>query len=248
MKNHWTNLAHELHQQNIAYVLVTILGKRGSAPRDSGTKMIVTADTSYATIGGGQLEYKAIEQAREMLNGLRPDPSPDTNSDQHLEHYPLGPKLGQCCGGSTNILFEHFAARSPHIMLFGAGHVGHALTTILGELPVHVEWVDNRSEQFPDNLRFSNIKPVISTSPLNEIAGMPSNGYYLIMTHDHQLDFDLCCAALKRDDAQFIGLIGSNTKWLRFIKRLSDAGFDEAQIASIQCPIGLSNVNLRTDN
>jgi xanthine dehydrogenase accessory factor len=62
------------------------------------------------------------------------------------------------------------------------------------------------------------------------------------MTHDHELDFKLCVSILNRGDARFIGLIGSTTKWLRFSKRLADAGFSESQIKEIHCPIGLDDV------
>ena len=235
---HWSEIVHQLNQQNCPYVLVTILGVRGSAPRDSSTKMIITKQQNYNTIGGGRLEFMVIEQARNMLK------APQTN--QHIEYYPLGTKLGQCCGGSTSVLFEYFSPQYIETMLFGAGHVGEALSKILLELPLKLHWVDNRDGQFPvakplDNTT-TNCRTIISSSPVKEVIDMPANGYYLIMTHDHQLDFELCCAILERNDAQFIGLIGSKTKWLRFQKRLSSAGFSEQQINRIQCPIGLTDV------
>ncbi|MBL4673785.1 MAG: xanthine dehydrogenase accessory protein XdhC [Arenicella sp.] len=243
MSSHWAEVIGQLNQLNQAYVLVTVLGVRGSAPRDSGTKMIVTEQQSYNTIGGGNLEFMVTEQARLMLH--------QTASDQHLEHYPLGPKLGQCCGGSTTILFEFFASSRANVMLFGAGHVGIALSKIMLDLPVSLRWVDNRAEQFSQPLantlegarrEGAHLEEIVSDDPAKEVASMPAASYFIIMTHDHELDFKLCMAILHRGDARFIGLIGSTTKWLRFVKRLSDAGFSESQIKKIHCPIGLTDV------
>jgi xanthine dehydrogenase accessory factor len=234
MTSHWADIVARLNHRNQAYVLVTVLGVKGSAPRDSGTKMVVTLDKIHNTIGGGNLEYLVTEQARTMLQQ-------PTNS-QHLEHYPLGPKLGQCCGGNTTILFESFASSRADLMLFGAGHVGTALSKIMLDLPVSLRWVDNRVEQFPPKLSSDKVRAIVSDEPTNEITSMPSDSYFIIMTHDHDLDFRLCVAILKRGDARFIGLIGSATKWLRFRKRLSEAGFSEAEISQIQCPIGLDKV------
>lgn len=243
MSSHWSETISQLNQRNQAYVLVTVLGVRGSAPRDSGTKMIVTEQQSYNTIGGGNLEYMVTEQARLMLN--------ETVSHQHVEHYPLGPKLGQCCGGSTTIFFECFASSHVNVMLFGAGHVGTALSKIMLDLPASLRWVDNRAEQFfqpsensieSTRLETARLEKIVSADPVQEVANMPADSYFFIMTHDHELDFNLCTAILARDDARFIGLIGSTTKWLRFRKRLLDAGFGEDQVDRIECPIGNQEV------
>lgn len=79
--------------------LVSILASEGSAPRGAGTRMLVTADGLLGTIGGGQLEYRAVEQARAIL-ALPP-------GNWRVQDYPLGPLLGQCCGGRVRLLIEH---------------------------------------------------------------------------------------------------------------------------------------------
>ncbi|MEQ8803623.1 MAG: xanthine dehydrogenase accessory protein XdhC, partial [Haliea sp.] len=209
------------------------LGSRGSTPRDSGTKMLVGENGTFCSIGGGHLEYKAIELARVMLG--KPD------ADQRIEHFPLGPRLGQCCGGSATVLFESFPGSRVNLMLFGAGHVGKALVTILGQLPCRVQWVDSREEQFPESLP-DNVSAVISEAPEMEVESMPANSYYLVMTHNHQLDFAISEAVLKRGDARYIGLIGSSTKWQRFQMRFERRGFDRADYQTLRCPVGLETV------
>jgi len=82
-----------------AAAMVSVLATEGSAPRGAGTRMLVTSDGLYGTIGGGQLEYRAVEQARAIL--AHPP------GDWRVQDYPLGPLLGQCCGGRVRVLIEH---------------------------------------------------------------------------------------------------------------------------------------------
>ena len=79
-------------------VWVAVAGVRGSAPREEGAGMAVTLASVTGTIGGGHLELKAIELAREWLRLGK------TSATQR--HYPLGPALGQCCGGAVDLLFR----------------------------------------------------------------------------------------------------------------------------------------------
>ncbi|AOI69790.1 xanthine dehydrogenase accessory protein XdhC [Burkholderia ubonensis] len=84
-----------------AAVLVTVAHTDGSAPREAGTKMLVTRDTARHTIGGGHLEWKAIEIARHLLKDGAHVPHA-----RKLERLALGPSLGQCCGGAVVLAFE----------------------------------------------------------------------------------------------------------------------------------------------
>ena len=229
----WLESAGALEAAGIPHVIVTVLGARGSTPRDSGTKMVVTADGSYCTIGGGHLEFRSMEIAREML----------LCGDQHqrLESFPLGARLGQCCGGSAHLLFESFPGYAVDLMLFGAGHVGRALVSLLGQLPCRVRWVDSRPEQFPSQLP-ANVQSLLSDSPADEVASMPPGSYYLVMTHNHPLDFDISAAAVRRADARYIGLIGSDTKWRRFQMRFEHRGYPEQDYKAVRCPVGLAAV------
>ena len=94
----WISALAELQQHGTPCVLVTIIEERGSTPRNAGSKMVVTVDRIFETIGCGHLEYKAMELAREMLA--------TRSQNTRLERYNLGASLGQCCGGATVLLFE----------------------------------------------------------------------------------------------------------------------------------------------
>lgn len=237
MNMNWIEAAHQLNRQGEAYVMVTLIGVTGSTPRNSGTKMVVTTDKLYDTIGGGHLEHKSMARAHQMLE--------EHDQTQHIEHFQLASKLGQCCGGTASVLFEYFTASTVNIMLFGAGHVGQALIGILADLPCKVTWVDSRELQFPAPIfmrSVSNVNALVSEHPADEVAKMPANSYYIVMTHNHQLDFDICQSILQRNDFNYLGLIASDTKWRRFQQRFGHRDIDPAKVARMSCPIGLAEV------
>lgn len=232
----WNSAAYQLSQQGKAYVLVTLVGVSGSTPRNSGTKMVISKDQIFDTIGGGHLEHKTIKHAQKML-------ASGTNG-QHLEHFQLGANLGQCCGGNTSVLFECFAAVGVNIMVFGAGHVGKALLPILAQLPCQITWVDSREAQFPNGMSsYHNVEQVMSETPESEIATMPPNSYFVVMTHNHQMDFDITQAILKRGNFSYLGLIASDTKWRRFQQRFKHRDIDPKLVERMNCPIGLDQVS-----
>jgi len=235
MKLNWTGAVHQLNKQGKAYVVATIVGVTGSTPRNSGTKMVITHDDIFDTIGGGHLEHKVIKHAHQLLA--------TGEACQQLEHFQLGAQLGQCCGGDASVLFECFSASGANIILFGAGHVGKALIPILAGLPCSITWVDNRAEQFPDDVEsYSNVTAVVSDNPADEVADMPANSYYIVMTHNHQLDFDISHNILKRADFAYSGLIASDTKWRRFQQRFQHRDIEKSLVARMNCPIGLAQV------
>lgn len=229
----WAEAAAALSQRGEGYVLVTVLGVKGSAPRDSGTKMLVAADICIDTIGGGHLEYAAINRAREMLLS--------GENRQHLEEFPLGPKLGQCCGGRVTVLYECFATTATPVAVFGAGHVGRALIPLLAQLPLRIRWIDSRLDQFPDDIPAA-VTRVTAPYPQDEVADLPSGSMVLVMTHQHPLDFAIAEAVLRRGDAAFLGVIGSQTKAQRFRMRLEHRGLHRDAVAAMHCPIGLAEV------
>ena len=100
----WLTTLAELDRHNQSSVLVTVADTKGSTPREAGTKMVITQDNCHGTIGGGNLEFKAIAIARKMLA--------DDILRAALQRFPLGPSLGQCCGGVAMLLFERIDNQS----------------------------------------------------------------------------------------------------------------------------------------
>ncbi|HEY2928472.1 xanthine dehydrogenase accessory protein XdhC [Piscinibacter sp.] len=230
-------------------VVVEVTEARGSAPRTAGTRMLVSATQALGTIGGGHLELKAIQSAREMLRTQELAP--------RSEHYPLGPALGQCCGGAVTLGFTalddaalaRWPAAAPmfHLQLYGAGHVGRAIATLLATLDVVVDWVDEREEEFPPVTTLgtawpAHIRQVCVDAVEAEVREAPAGAFYLVLTHNHDLDLRITEAILRRGDFGFLGLIGSRTKRQRFIHRYEQRGIASEAIARMTCPIGVEGI------
>ena len=249
----WFDAVQSLQQAGDAYALVTVLGCTGSTPRDHSSKMVITPQETFDTIGGGHLEYLVMQKAREIILAN----AGTQKVEQEIHHFPLGASLGQCCGGSATVLIETFAACQFHVGIFGAGHVAKSIVTILAGLNCKVSWIDSREDEFPLEIP-ANVNKIVATELCDELEDLPNGSDILMLTHNHQLDFELCLTALKRNrnplqQLRSIGLIGSQTKALRFQKRLLDRLFDQnsqaseneataEHIKSIRCPVGLSSV------
>ncbi len=308
--NEWIDELSDLSAAGEPAVLVTVAGIRGSAPREIGAKMIVTAGETIGTIGGGQLEYQSTRIAVGML----------ADEKLALRSFPLGSSMGQCCGGVVEILFEPVAGGMPawlrdlralhgqrepaiiatrisqsapakfvvtadrvfgvdesdadvalvstarglldagpaarrdlqelyepvvksdfNIAVFGAGHVGAAVVNALSRLECNIRWVDSRRNVFRDVP--ANVRAIETSEPALEVAAMPPESYYLVMTHSHAIDFDVCDRILRRGDARYCGLIGSVSKRRRFEKRYRQQGMPAALLDALICPIGVDGIS-----
>ena len=136
---------------------------------------------------------------------------------------------------------EMIGAPLEQLYLFGAGHVGNALVGILAGLPLQVSWVDSRAGAF-QHTPAANIQPLLSEDPLDVARRAPAGCWYLVMTHSHELDEDLCFEILHRDEFAWLGLIGSVTKRRRFVIRLKQRGISDKQLERLVCPIGIAGI------
>lgn len=276
----------------VPVAMVTIVDVKGSAPREPGIRMLVTADDLVGTIGGGHLEWRGMDIARAMLANRHVRGNPH----RRIERIPLGPALGQCCGGVVKLAFEVLGeadlvwldavesafkagralqrtvplagaigvepsrAMLPtaalqaddswtdtlvpdemHVVLFGAGHVGHALVKVLSTLPCRVHWVDERDTLFPAGLP-GNIEPEATDTPEAVVDQAPPGAYFIVMTHSHALDQQLCEQILRRTDFAYFGLIGSKTKRAKFEHRMAEHGIDPARFPEMTCPMGVAGI------
>jgi xanthine dehydrogenase accessory factor len=296
-------------------VIVTVVGVRGSAPREIGAKMIVTGRETIGTIGGGQLEYQCTRVGVKQIRQEGP------YSSQRLQRrFPLGSNCGQCCGGVVDVMFERIASSSSawlgelkrlhderrpvvvvtpldesagrylvtedrcmhfardvacadevtaaarriivehanalllgnfllepvmqcdfHVAIFGAGHVGAAIVDILSKLDCNIRWIDCRRNIFPARLP-DNVTRVESASPAQEVAAMPRGTNYLVMTHSHPLDFEICDQVLRRGDFAYCGLIGSLSKRRRFEREMRKQALPDALLDRLTCPVGVGGI------
>lgn len=223
-----------------AAIVVEVLSARGSVPRDAGTRMLVAASEVLGTIGGGHLELHAIQRARQALLDGRGVPD---------EAVALGPSLGQCCGGALTLRYTWLAGARPaawalppprfELQLYGAGHVGRAIVRLLADIDCRVRWIDQREDEFPTGPLPPHIEAVCAEPVMAEVAQAPAGGFYLVLTHSHDLDLAISLAILQRGDFGFFGLIGSATKRARFHHRLQERGVSAALLSRMACPIGM---------
>lgn len=259
----WATILHAIETQGRC-ALVSIVKVDGSSPRELGARMIVMQHEIAGTIGGGSLEWQAMNTARALL--------PAGAMHRHTTHA-LGPDLGQCCGGRVELMtevfdttslasvqklaelerkgaftvtgrivnadfIETFGRKARPLLLFGAGHVGRALIAALAPLPFEISWIDSRTDIFPADMP-PNVMPLWRDDPLGTLPGAEFGSFVLVMTHSHALDFEIVAAALRDRRFAYVGLIGSATKRARFISRLRVSGVPNDRIDALTCPIGL---------
>lgn len=215
---------------------------RGSSPREQGTFMLVGLGTTLGTIGGGALEYMVIDHARRLIAEGRAEEAMDV---------PLGPEIGQCCGGRVKVSLRHadaplrrdYMARliaeeasSAHVYVFGAGHVGRVLAQILSLLPVKLEVIDTRQaelDSLPPGIPHRRV-----AMPEAVVRSAPLGSAYVILTHDHALDFLIAQEALARLDSPYVGMVGSRTKRAKFSSWYVEQGGDRRALERLTLPIG----------
>ena len=269
---------------------ILVAKAEGSTPREAGASMMVWNGGQSGTIGGGALEWEAAKDARRLL-------SDKTSGSALLRKHPLGPGLGQCCGGAVTLLTEVYdrtrlesareavadgrsfaravdgadtappssvekmlrrmgegdgtgrtaltggwviepaSAPTRHVWLYGAGHVGRAIARALAPLPdLSTTWVDVSKDRFPEDVP-ANARILAASHPPDAVPHAPECAEHLVLTFSHALDLEICSRILSRP-FRSAGLIGSDTKWARFRKRLIEAGHAASKVDRIQCPIG----------
>jgi len=224
-----------------AIIRVELTEVRGSSPREAGTEMFVAPKSRQGTIGGGRLEQIAIDRSREMLESRQLCDALDV---------PLGPEIGQCCGGHVRLRLTWLSradrkealhrirkevARQPHVYIMGAGHVGRALANLLQHAPVRTILVDMR----PDELQTcqANVDKRLRALPEVDVFNAPPNSAFIVLTHDHGLDFLLTSAALELGHAAYVGMIGSATKRAK-LRSWCQTHCNGLTIDQLTCPIG----------
>ena len=226
---------------NKRVIQASIVRTIGSSPRNSDTEMFISETDTLGTIGGGQLEYLVINHSKKMIA---------ENIKKDILKISLGPEIGQCCGGKVEVSllemnekdkclalnrFDKKDKNLPHVYVMGAGHVGRALALQLQHLPVRCVLIDSRVDELAKCS--ADVETRLSAIPEEDIKSAPRGSAYVILTHDHALDFILCGAALDRHDAKYVGMIGSKTKRVKF-KKWYQVNYDNNLIRDFTCPIG----------
>ena len=144
-------------------------------------------------------------------------------------------------GAGGRYLIEPLPRPAPRLLLFGAGHVGQALAPLLAGLPFQTLWIDERAEIFPAEPP-AGVTVLPAEVPLRLVDEAPTASFYLVMTHSHARDLEICERVLQRGDFTYLGLIGSDTKRARFESHFRKVGLTDSRIARLTCPIGIDGI------
>ncbi len=228
----WIELLNDFKKKREPIALVTVTKCLGSTPCVVSSRMIVTKKKKiFGTIGGGKLEFLAIDEAIISLK-----------ENRIIElTYTLGPEFEQCCGGKVELIIEPMN-QSPELFLFGAGHIGVEICQLLKDTPFQVSLIDSRKDWLSnldiDKSVNSCTVDINDFKTFKDAVSWGNNCYVLVLTHDHTIDFDIIAMALQ-NETKFLGLIGSKTKRVRFNNMLVNELSIKEGMANVVCPIGI---------
>lgn len=212
------------------FALATVVESSGSSPRKPGAKMLVRREhTPVGTVGGGRVEAETITAALSSLESGRPE----------TLSFVLTEENGFVCGGRLLIYVEPHRA-SPHLLMFGAGHVGKATAALAKKCGFRVTMADHRPEMTDsDALHFAD--EILCSSPAAAFRSLDISPetFIVIATVGHESDFAAARGALSTP-ARFIGLLGSTRKRVVLMETLAGEGCPAAELARIVTPVGLS--------
>ena len=222
-----------LTEARTPFVSVTLVASRGHVPQELGAKILVTENgLEVGTVGGGRVEAKAIEKAKEQLAG-------DSLRAHELVTWNLQRDVGMTCGGEVTFFFEAFFCRPWDVVVFGAGHVAQSLVRILLGLDCSLTCIDPREEwlaQLPDG---PNLTKVCTDDMPSKVTQLKSDAFVMLMTQGHKFDVPILEACLRRKAFPYLGVIGSQVKGITVRKELIEKGLPPDLVNSIRCPMGL---------
>ncbi|MCD6337120.1 MAG: XdhC family protein [Candidatus Marinimicrobia bacterium] len=215
-------------------VLVTVIAKEGSGPASTGTKMIVYADGKISgTVGGGSIEKMAIEKALDIFKTHQ-----NSTEKYNMDNAGNGKETGMICGGTATLFFEYFAPKK-YVYIFGAGHIGRALTYHLRQLNYHICLIDDREDvlkQVPDADEKIHA-PFVDA--LNN-KSVEKNAFFIIATYQHLYDGVVLHKIYGSDwHPKYIGMVSSQAKQKRMTEELLKQ-YPDANIDVLYTPAGLN--------
>jgi len=214
------NRMAESIRDNRSFVLVEVIESSGSTPGKPGFKMLVFDDETFGTVGGGALEKRAEDEAREMLK---------SGDKLRVEDVDLLEE-GMMCGGRVKMLMEHFGAK-PRITVFGAGHVSKAFAEAARIAGFGVRVVDDRQDLLSG---FEGCETVQGRCEDVAESIDVDRDYVVIMTKSHEEDLEVLKRLIDKSSL-YLGVIGSKRKALEFARALG-----EDRMKRVRMPAGFS--------
>ena len=232
--------ANKLADRGVVFATITLVQPEGHVPQDIGAKAIVTeSGLAWGTVGGGRLEARAIEHALAMIARVKLGADTNTVVDAEMIRYELQRDLNMVCGGAATLFYEISAACNWNIAIFGAGHVAQATVGLLCTFACNVICIDHRQEWLDKIAVRPNLRKILAAEMSEEVYKLPAGTFYVCMSQGHATDLPIVRQILKRDQAAFIGVIGSEPKARTLRGALVKEGFTQDAVNKIHCPVGL---------
>lgn len=228
----------EIEARGLPAALATIIRTQGSVPRHTGSKMIIFANGSTeGTIGGGEVESRVIQAAKESI---------ESRESRQLTYEFRDPEEGDVgvCGGEMEVFVEPVQI-PPKLVVVGAGHVGQAMVHLGHWLGYHVVICEDRAE-FASREAVPEADEIVHCDPnaLPDNIDVHTNTYLVLTTRGVDIDVQVL-KDLIESPAAYIGVIGSRRRWETTAKALKEAGVPEANINRVTSPMGLE-INAET--
>ena len=186
----------------------------------------------HGTVGGGKVEFRAIESAKEMLA--------DPKLNRQVVDWNLQRDIGMTCGGLVKLFFEVYNRDDWSIVVFGAGHVAQALVGILLTLDCRVTCIDTRPEWLDKLDDHQQLKKICSEDLTKEAASLTENDYVLCMTMGHATDRPVLKTIFSGGiEPAYLGVIGSKSKRGALVRELKAEGIPAEVADGFVCPMGL---------
>jgi xanthine dehydrogenase accessory factor len=218
----------ELAKEGRAAALCTIIRTKGSTPRKAGSKLIVTSDEkTFGSVGGGKLEKEVLSDAlqciaegKTLLNSYSP------GADSEGQSY-----------GEAEIFIDPLPQKNK-LYIFGAGHVGQAVSALAIQYGFEVSLIDHR-EELMDLIDIKGIKKIKGQYlEVLEKLLFDARTYILVMTNTHESDEEVTYSCAQKKHA-YLGMIGSKKKVKEAIASFKKKGMDEKDISKIDMPVGV---------
>lgn len=228
----------ELQNEKTPVMMVTVVSKKGDGPVDIGKKMLFTTEEAYGTVGGGALEYEAMNLCKKLI----------TTKESRLVKYVLdegqivkevgSEGLPMACGGVVELFYEYVGIKGA-VTIFGGGHVGKALCRVLKTMPFYVTIVENRDEVAAT---IKGADEVVSMSYADYVDkyGLEEDGYVIICTPSHKYDYNVMHKVIQLGyKPKYIGMLCSKVKLKDFMEKTTETFGENVDLGNFYSPIGL---------
>lgn len=230
----------ELNRANVPFTVATVVKTSGSTPGKVGFKMVVEPDgKTFGTVGGGSIEVEAVSESIKRIKSNESSLAEYILTDKEVEQPGSASVVKMSCNGKLWIFYEVYNSK-PTVYIFGGGHVGHALLSILSTQPYKTVLIDNRPEFASESVNgLADI--IICDDYLNYMNNFnpETNSYIVILTHKHIYDYDIVKSVYERKlNVAYVGVISSKSKAAGIKEKLpKDLGYIP-DISNLYSPIG----------